>query len=146
MKKVTILCMFILVMLTSVAFAENKIDTERWFWIVSNEEETIYIDKQTIEYDPATDSSLLWILRDIPNKTATVRCKIQVFYTQNKIKTMDYYIYEYGNSNPVETGVSNTIDTIPPDTMGEVLKNKSLTLINRDEELAKYKEQQEAEA
>lgn len=147
MKKICVLCMLMLVMLTTSVFAASNIDTDRWFWVHSNEKETWYIDKQTIEYEPETDSCLLWVLRDIPDMKVTAKVKARIFYTQNKIDQKEYIIYEYGSSVPVESGVSNNNSSnIAPDTMGEILKNKSLTLINRDEELAEYKKQQEDEA
>lgn len=147
MKKICVLCMLILVIITSSVLAASNIDTDRWFWVASNDKETWYIDKQTIEYRPETDSCLLWVLRDVPDMKVIAKVKAQIFYTQNKIDQKEYIIYEYGSTIPVESGTSNNNSiNIAPDTMGETLKNKSLTLINRDEELAEYKKQQENEA
>lgn len=146
MKKVTILCMIVLAMLTSAAFAASNIDTERWFWTASNDKETWYIDKTDITYNPETDTCKTWLLRDIPSMKVVAICNIEISYVKNEMDIYDYVIFEYNNTTPVENGVSNTKEKIFPNSMMEVLKNKSLTLINRDEELAKYKEQQEAEA
>ena len=146
MKKVTILCMIVLAMLTSAAFAASNIDTERWFWTASNDKETWYIDKTDITYNPETDTCKTWLLRDVPAMKVVAICNIEISYSENKIATYDYLIFEYGNTTPLESGISNKREKIFPNTLGEELKNKSLTLINRDEELAEYKKQQEAEA
>lgn len=146
MKKISILCILVLVMLTSAAFAASNIDTERWFWTVSNDKETWYIDKTDITYNPETDTCKTWLLRDIPSREIVAICSIEISYTKNEVNIYDYVIFEYNNTNSIENGVSDTKVKIFPDSMMEVLKNKSLTLINRDEELAEYKKQQEAEA
>ena len=146
MKKICVLCMLMLVMLTTSVFAASNINTDRWFWAVSNDKETWYIDKTDITYNPETDTCKTWVLRDIPGLKVIAICNVEISYSKNVMYVYDYIMYEYGNTTPIGNGVSNKEEKIFPDSMLEVLKNKSLTLINRDEELAEYKKQQEDEA
>lgn len=147
MKKVCIICMLIFGLMTSIVFAENKIDENKWFWVFSDDKTSLYIDKQSIEYDPATDSVKLWVRANDVTKKLTTMELMQIYYADNTISSYDFAVYKEGNNMPIEHGDMNIRkEKIIPNTLGEMVKNKSLTLINRDEELAKYKEQQEAEA
>lgn len=147
MKKICILCMLIFGLMTSVAFAAHKIDTERWFWVASNSELTTYIDKHNIKYNPDIDSCDLWTLSNIPAKNEYRIVHSVIYYKQNIIKSYDFAIYNSNNPQPISSGNQNGfIEPIIPNSIGEILKEKSLTLINRDEELAEYQKQQEAEA
>ena len=148
MKKVCIICMLVFGLMTSICFAEdNNIDDSRWFWAASNSQNTIYIDKQNIKYDPATDSTTVWVRCDEPAKNIITMERMQIFYEDNTISAYDYAVYKKGTPNPIDSGDTGMRkEKIIPASLGEIVKNKSLTLINRDEELAKYKEQQEAEA
>lgn len=146
MKKICILCMLIFGLMTSVAFAAHKIDTERWFWITSNDVFTVYIDKSNMDYNPENDTLTTWQYVNYPANNEHVIVKTEVNYTRNTIGTYDYVIYNSTTLAPKKSGIDNTKNTIVPGSIGELIRNVSLTLINRDEELAKYKEQQEAEA
>ena len=148
MKKICILCILIFGLITSVVFAEdNNIDNSRWFWIGSDSEQSIYIDKQNIKYDVSNDSCDVWICSIFPKKKQYSMCHFVVHYGNNTISSYEYIIYEKGKSEPVYRNNSNGItNNISPASIGELVKNKTLTLINRDEELAAYKKQQEEEA
>lgn len=146
MKKVCIICMLIFGLMTSIVFAENKIDDSRWFWIFSNDTFTVYLDKQNMEYNPEIDTLKTWQLINYPAKNEYVIIRCEVNYTSNTIGVYNYVIYNSTTLEPKKTGNENENGTIIPDSIGELIRDKSLTLINRDEELAKYKEQQEAEA
>lgn len=67
MKKICIICILNLMIFISTAFAQN-INENRWFWISSDNEYTTYIDKETIKYNPVTDSTDLWICLIRPAK------------------------------------------------------------------------------
>lgn len=146
MKKIYILCVLILTMLVSTAFAQN-INEDKWFWTYSTDTISIYIDKQNIKYNPENDSVTLWIRGDEPAKNLVTMKLMQIYYTDNTISEYDFAVYQKGNQNPLQTGDTGIRKKkIIPNTLGEALKEKSLTLIDRDKELAEYKEQQEAEA
>lgn len=146
MKKVCIICMLVFGLMTSVVFAENKIDDSRWFWITSNDTFTVYLDKQNMEYNPETDTFQTWELINYPAKNEHVMVKCEINYTDNTVANYDYIVYNSTTLEPKKTGNINEKNTIIPASIGELIRNVSLTLINRDEELAKYKEQQETEA
>ena len=137
--------MLIFGLITSVVFAENNnIDNSRWFWIGSDSEQSIYIDKQNINYNASDDSCNVWICSIFPAKNQYSMTHFVVHYSNNTISSYEYIIYEKGKSKPVYHDNSNGItNNILPASIGELVKNKSLTLINRDEELAEYKKQQE---
>lgn len=146
-KRVCLLSLLLLSLLVSVVSAEtNPTDENRWYWVRSTDNTGVYIDKQNIEYDPATDSVNLWVMYYTPTEEKSALEKIQIFYTENLIKTYKQYTYKRGNDFPVNVIDRIVTDEIIPGTFGESIKNVSLTLINRDEQLAEYKKQQEEEA
>ena len=144
MQKICILCVLILTMLVSTVFAQN-IDENRWFWISSDNEYTTYIDKETIKYNPITDSTDLWICLVKPVKNKLRLEHLEIFYKNNQYSAYEYAIYENNHSIPIDSGNFYEIKRlIMPSTLGETIRDRSSELVGRDKKLAEYKEQQQA--
>lgn len=144
MKKIFILCTLILIMFMSTVFAQN-IDEDRWFWISSNSENTIYIDKETIKYNLATDSTDLWICLIRPAENIFMLEHLEIFYKDNTYSAYEYAIYENNHSAPIVSGNAYKIkQLIMPSTVGETIRDRSSELVGRDKKLAEYKEKQQA--
>lgn len=144
-KRVCLLCLLLLSLLVSIVSAK-PIDENRWYWVTSNSKTGVYIDKQNIEYDPATDSVNLWVMYYTPTEELTWLEKTQISYTENTMTMFKHYTYTKDSQFPTEVIDRTVTDEIVPGTFGESIRDVSLTLINRDEQLAEYKKQQEEEA
>lgn len=146
-KRVCLLSLLLLSLLVSVVSAEtNPIDENRWYWVKSNSESAVYIDKKSIEYNASTDSAKFWILYYIPSDNTKFLYKTEMFYAKNIMSTYQGYAYKIGQQDPIAIENKNIDYEIIPGTFGEAIRDVSLTLINRDEQLAEYKKQQEEEA
>lgn len=143
-KRTILLCLSLICLLVSVASAGSKpIDETRWYWVTSNSQTGVYIDKQNIEYDPATDSVNLWVMYYTPTEELTWLEKTQISYTENTMTMFKHYTYTKDSQFPTEVIDRTVTDEIVPGTFGESIRDVSLTLINRDEQLAEYKKQQD---
>lgn len=143
-KRVCLLSLLLLSLLVSVVSANP--DENRWHWVMSTDRIGIYIDKQSIKYDPATDSVNLWAMFYIPSEEKMVIEKKEINYERNVISTHQTHEYKTNKEEPIRSEYVTTSNEIIPGTFGEAIRDVSLTLINRDEQLAEYKKQQEEEA
>lgn len=82
MKKIIILFTLTMVLFTSIAFAN---DNDRWFWLTSNSKQTVYVDKETIEYNPATDIVTVWSMINVPSENWRFISKNEINYKTNSI-------------------------------------------------------------
>ena len=120
MKKICIICILNLMIFISTAFAQN-INENRWFWISSDNEYTTYIDKETIKYNPVTDSTDLWICLIRPAKNIFMLEHIEIFYKDNQYSAHEYAIYENNHSIPTASGNEHKIKEIIIHTHNSVL-------------------------
>lgn len=143
-KRVCLLCLLLLSLLVSIVSANP--DENRWHWVMSTDRMGVYIDKQSLKYDAATDSVNLWVMYYTPTEEKIELEKTEINYERNVISTYQKYEYKDGKEEPAENNYVTTSNEIVPNTFGEAIRDASLTLINRDEQLAEYKKQQEEEA
>lgn len=143
-KRVCLLSLLLLSLLVSIVSA-NQVDENRWHWVMSTDRMGVYIDKQSIKYDPATDSVNLWVMYYTPTEEKIELEKTEINYERNVISTYQKYEYKNGKEEPAKNNYVTTSNEIVPNTFGEAIRDVSLTLINRDEQLAEYKKQQEEE-
>lgn len=139
MRKIFILFSLTMVLLSSIAFAENKL-ADRWFWVFSNSSMTQYVDKETISYDPAMDTVTVWVYTNQPNKGTYTMSKAYVYYKNNTLLFKDNTVYK--NDNPIDTFQSNEPIEIPPNTSGEAIKKACASLVDRNTKLKEYQDEQ----
>lgn len=142
MRKIIILIALIMLLISSVASAD-KID-DRWFWVSSNSKQTIYVDKETIEYNPATDTVTVWSMINVPSENWRFISKNVINYKTNSLAMKNTHLYNLSTNEHIReiTDIDHNFKEIIPGTDGEIIRDKCASLVNRDMKLKEYQDAQ----
>ena len=120
------------------AFNASNLDQNRWYWVGSNSEETVYVDKKTLDYNPSTDTITAYISWVYPSQNVIAIHKVDLYCSTNKAKFYDGYKYIGNNPNPYQANTNNNIMDVLPETLAEKLMNVVPPLVGRDQKRADY--------
>ncbi len=120
---------------------------DRWVWVDSNKDTSLYVDTNTMKYDPSTDKATVWALFKFPynQKISQEIWYTEIDFTNNLLNPIEIDIYDK-NVDFLYKESNLSTQRIIPSTLGEYLFNHVKKLCNRDEELEKYQKNQDDEA
>lgn len=140
MKKI-LLSLFLLFSLSCSivsAFDASNLDPNRWYWISSDNEATVYVDKKTMDYNPAADIVTAYVCEVFPSQDALIIGKVELYCSTNKAKFYDGYKYIGTNPQPYPVNIDNSVTDILPQTISERLMMSVPPLVGRDKKRADY--------
>lgn len=143
MKKVLLLLLCLLtVSFTSFATTFNP---DNWYWIGSSNTMTSYINKQTLTYDPSTDTATFYHRAHVTGEKYDYVSKMELNFTKRTIKEYPGYKYAFDSDNPQLSNAMPYTMEIVPDTFGYALYVKIAPMVDRDKKLEEYKKNQKEE-
>lgn len=132
MKKIfLVLCLLIsMAYYSSYAFQP---DTNRWYWIYSNTENTIYVDLKTLKYDKSTDSANFYLLSTSPADNTFDITSCEIDFRSNTFYLHELYRYSAITHHLILKDAGNVIQHIIPSSGGETIRNVIAGLTGRNE-------------
>lgn len=141
MRKIFILFSMCLLLTSSVVFAKDFSNDERWYWAYSSSDYTGYVDTKTLKYDPETDTAEIWVRWEFPNKNCTMIYQSKIFYYNGKMSTSNITVYPYGSDIGKTYENPNSSPYTPTPASGdEKVMEVVAGLVDRDNKLKKLEE------
>lgn len=144
MKKILLLVMVLVGLLSTVSAKE--FNEARWQWFYSNANYTGKIDLNTLSYDPETDVAEAWAVWIIPENHKQNLRSYDINFKRNNITVKEYYLYKTGSDQLVKSEMLNVSRTPAPGSGEEALIAAVKGLVGRDTKLAALKKEREEEA
>lgn len=142
MKKILLIVLSLIVM-SSISFAKNINEIKSLYWVTSNQTITCYVDKNGMEYDPATDIATCYVTLNFPAEGRYCTGEYTINYKNNTITNGNWFEYYNDSDNYRALNQPTSTSKIRPSTNGDKIKNAVAGLVGRDEKLAAYKKEQE---
>ena len=144
MKKIVLLVMVLVGLLSTVSAKE--FNEARWQWFYSNANYTGKIDLNTIAYDPASDTAEVWVVWIYPTERQQQLQSYTIHFKNNAITLKKLYVYRTGSDEMMYDKVFyNTTLTPAPSSGDEALLLAVKGLVGRDAKLATLKKEREEE-
>ena len=141
MKKVSVLVFLLCALCSQVAFAADF--NAPWTWICSNQNVNIYVDSERLSYNPAADTADVWLLTDHPAKCEYDILHVTLSYKDYTATAIYCNVYKYGYDSCIWSGQMDGIATVaPPSSIGEETMKGIAKMVDRDNKLKAYQEQQ----
>ena len=145
MKKILLLVMVLVGLLSTVSAKE--FNDARWQWFYSNANYTGKIDLNTISYDPASDTAEVWAVWIHPAERQQRLQNYTINFKNNVIILKKLYVYRTGSDETLYNKMFyNTSLTPAPSSGDEALLLAVKGLVGRDAKLAALKKEREEEA
>lgn len=145
MKKILLLVMVLVGLLSTVSAKE--FNEARWQWFYSNANYTGKIDLNTIAYDPVSDTAEVWAVWIHPTERQQRLQSYTIHFNNNVITLKKIYVYRTGSDEMMYDKVFyNTTLTPAPSSGDEALLLAVKGLVGRDAKLAALKKEREEEA
>ena len=155
MKKNVFFVMIFVVLICSVCFADgytyedfqNGHIPARWVWVTSNSKKSVYLDKQSVEYNPGSDEATTFEMLNNTTKNNYTIYTMHINFTDKTFWVSDRCIvYEYGATDGKQYDIpykNSRATKIIPGTFGEGMYNSLKKLCDREKARADYAQQQE---
>lgn len=140
MKKIVLLVCALLCFCSS-AFAVNHTDwnnKDRWYWILSNKESTLYVDKLNLQYDAATDTVVFYTLEVWPAEKMKQVTKSRINFTKNTYQDLSSRTFK--SDGTVKYWKTEKPYDIYPGTGAEQITYVVNSLVGRDKKHAEYED------
>lgn len=145
MKKIVLLVMVLVGLLSTVSAKE--FNEARWQWFYSNANYTGKIDLNTIVYDPVSDTAEVWAVWIHPTERQQRLQSYTINFNNNVITLKKIYVYRTGSDETMYNNVFyNRTLTPAPSSGDEALLLAVKGLVGRDAKLAALKKEREEEA
>lgn len=153
-KKQVFMVLLLLTFMVSIASAKDFSNDDRWYWAYSNNDYSGYIDKQTLKYDPQTDTAEVFVRWERPAEQITQIYHNKFFYKDNTMISYEFTQYAYGsdsgtvyiNNNPISytpipgSGDEKVMTTVA-ELVGRTAQLQKIADDKKNQELEKSKEQ-----
>jgi hypothetical protein len=155
MKKIVFFVMIFVALICSVCFADgytyedfqNGHIPARWVWVSSNSKSSVYLDKQSVEYNPKSDEASTFELLNDTTKNEYSIYTVHINFSDKTIWVRDTCtVYKYGATDGKQYDIpykNSRATKIIPGTFGEGMYNYLKKLCNREKARADYTQQQE---
>ena len=142
MRKIVALIFILSALFFNVCSAGINLNNPNWIWTYSNDKAGLYIDKSTIEYDPATDTGVSWALyQNLDGEQTLIKSKI--YFTTKQLQELERLYYKANADQPamhsIQTQEKHSMIT---GTWSELVYNKTAELAGRDKKLDEYQQEQ----
>lgn len=141
MKK-KLLVVLSLFMISSISFAKNINEIKSLYWVTSNQTITCYVDRNGIEYDPATDIATCYVTLNFPAEGRYCTGEYTINYKNNTITNGNWFEYYNDSDNYRALNQPTSTSKIRPSTNGDKIKNAVAGLVGREKKLAEYQKEQ----
>lgn len=146
MKKIFFLFVIVFSLLSSFSYADGLSNTpkdKRWYWILSNSEQSFYVDTKTLKYEDVSDTATCFVMVITPSEGTFFIRKYTISYKTNYITEGKGEKYAKGNPTPIKYLASVGKVEIMPETFGEKLAETVADLTSRNKKQAYKKDIQD---
>ena len=144
MKKMLLLVMVLVGLLSTVSAKE--FNESRWQWFYSNANYTGKIDLNTMTYDPETDIAEALVVWIYPEEGRQSLRSYTINFKHNMLTGKQGYLYKKGSDRIIDEWTINGSWTPAPSSGDEALVAAVKGLVGRDTKLAALKKEREEEA
>ncbi len=140
MKKIVLLIGIFFCLFSSV-FAVNHTEwnnKDRWYWVVSTKESTMYVDKLNLQYDAATDTVIFYTLEVWPTEKTRQIAKSRINFTKNTYQDLSARTFK--SDGTVKYWKTEKPYDIYPGTGAEQIAYVVGGLVGRDKKHAEYED------
>ncbi|WP_196601685.1 hypothetical protein [Pectinatus frisingensis] len=146
MKKICFLLPLLLFLMASLASAKDFSNDDRWYWTYSNNDYSGYIDKQTLKYDPETDTADVFVRWERPDKQITEIYHDKLFYKTGTMITYSFTQYPYDSDSGTTFTNNNATEYTPtPGSGDEKVMATVAQLVDRTGQLQKLSDDKKAQ-
>ena len=144
MKKIVLLVMVLVGLLSTVSAKE--FNDARWQWFYSNANYTGKVDLNTMSYDPESDTAEVWAVWIYPEEGRQGLRAYTISFKHNMLTGKQGYLYKKGSDRLIDEWTTNSSWTPAPSSGDEALVAAVKGLVGRDAKLATLKKEKEEAA